>query len=356
MKVYSCIIYLYLFMNQVTEEKKESLTKTLAIVGFIAVVIFSVWLAVQIVRVVPSAFSSLASIADVVYNYNNKQELQVTTTNSVVNANESFTISWTDMRKEGTYVFSYECTDGVSVEIRLQGVIKTVACDTEIDLSDINTLEIRVASEKFRFVDMPYTIAFKEKGTEDMLLKRSTITMVNASIPTTGVAQEEAETPVVVPNTETAPSTPTPSKPTTPTYTAGKPVTTTKYVYTTPVSDPKGKVDLQVTFIAVGELNGKVFTPKTSVDTDENGALQFEVKNVGTKTAEDWEYEATLPGDISYSSPDQKALKPNERAVITLGFSGLSESGKETVGAEVTAKGDVKTSNNEFTKSVTVVD
>jgi hypothetical protein len=342
-------------MNQVTEEKKEALTKVLAIAGFIAVIIFAVWLAVQIVKVIPGAFSSLASIADVVYNYNGKEELEVSTPNSVVNAGDSFTINWTDMRKQGTYSFSYECTDGVSVEIRTNGAINSVACDTELDLGDVTSLELRVSSEKFRFVDVPYTITFTEVDSEEKIAKKSTVTLVNASIPTSGVVDttdnEEKETPVV-----TKPVVTKPVAPVKPTYTAGKPITTTKYVYVTPVSDPKGKIDLQVTFLGVGTLVGKTFVPKAVLDADENGALQFEVKNIGTKTSGEWEYEANLPSDITYASPDQKGLKPNERAVITLGFSEVSAEGSEKIGVEITTKNDSKQVNNEFTKTIKIVD
>lgn len=342
-------------MNQVTEEKKESLTKTLAIVGFVAAVVFAVWLAVQIVSILPGAFSSLASIADVVYNYDHKQELEVSVPKGVVNAGDSFTITWTDMRKDGTYSFSYECTDGVSVEIRSNGEIKTVACDTPIDLGEATSLEVRIASEKSRFVDVPYTLTFTQTGASDATVtKRSTITLVNASIPATGLASDEEKE-----ETDSTPSKPTTTQttPAKPTYTAGTPITTTKYVYTTPVSDPKGKIDLQVTFLGIGTIKGKTFVPATSIDSDdEDAALQFEVKNIGTKTASEWSYEATLPSDITYKSPDQKALKPNERAVITLGFSGVSEKGSEKVSVEVDAEDDVKTSNNEFTKTVKVTD
>jgi len=339
-------------MNQVTEEKKEALTKSLAIAGFIAVVVFIVWLAVQIVSVLPSAFSSLASIADVVYNYNNKQELEVTTPNSVINAGESFTISWTDMRKNGSYAFTYKCADGVALEIRKDGAITTAACDTSIELGDVNSLEMRITSEKARFADVSYTITFTEEGkADDAIAKDGVVTIVNASIPTTGIAEEEPKEEASAANTATSP------KPaTTPAYTAGKPVTVTKYVYVTPVSDPKGKIDLQVTFLGFGTLESGVFKAKSSIDIDDQGALQFEVKNIGTKTAEDWEYEAHLPSDITYKSPDQKALKPNERSVITLGFSGINNTGTEKVSVEVTAKNDIKNSNNEFTKSVKIVD
>lgn len=339
-------------MNQSTDEqKKESFTKVLAIAGFIAIIIFAVWLAVQIVSILPSAFSSLASLADSVYNYDKKTELEVATEKSVVNAGESFTITWTQLRGEGTYTFTYKCVDGVSIDIRDQsGAISSVACDTQVDLGNATSLEILVQSEKARFADIPYTITWSEAEGDAVVTKDASITVANASIPASGVVAEEVEpTPE-----QTTPAVTTPAK--TPTYTAGTPVTIKKFVYTIPVSDPKGNVDLQVTFLGVGTLSGKVFTPKTKLDIDDQNALQFEVKNIGTRTAEDWSYEANLPADISYDGADQKALKPNERAVITLGFDGLTKDGSEKIGVEVTAKGDTKESNNDFTKTIQFVD
>lgn len=344
-------------MNQVTEEKKESLTKILAIAGFVAIIIFAVWLAVQIVSILPSAFSSLASLADSVYNYEKDAALEVVTEKSVVNAGESFTISWTQMRKEGIYSFSYSCVDGVSLDIRDQdGAISSVACDTPIELGEATSLEVLVQSEKSRFVDIPYTVTFRETGASDdeVVSDGSTITVANASIPTGGAVAEEESEEEAPAEEPVKPAVTTPVK--TPTYTAGTPVTVQKFVYTIPVSDPKGTIDLQVTFLGVGTLLGNTFIPKATLDADDKNALQFEVKNIGTKTAQDWSYEADLPAGINYEGEDQKALKPNERAVITLGFEGLTKDGTEKVGVEVAAKNDVKRSNNEFTKTVKIVD
>ncbi len=343
-------------MNQVSEEKKTTLTKVLAILGFLAIIVLAVWLAVKIVSVIPSAFSSLASLADSVYNYDREMKLEVATENSVVNAGEAFTISWTNMRKNGTYTFSYSCIDGVSVDIRdKEGNIEALSCDTPLDLKNATSLEIRVSSEKSRFVDVPYSVTFTENGNEEAVSTgNSTVTIVNATIPTSGIVQEEDS------ETEEETAAPEPSKtvttPSTPRYTPGTPIVTKKTIYTMPVSDPNGKIDLQVTFLGVGTISGSTFIKKNSIDIDDQGALQFEVKNIGTKTAEDWDYTAKLPGDITYTSDDQKALKPNERAVITLGFEGLSDDGSEKVSVEVTAKNDVKKSNNEFTQTVKITD
>lgn len=344
-------------MNQVPEEKKEAVTKILAIAGFAAILLFSVWLAIQVVNLLPNAISSLASLADSVYNYEPNEELQVATENSVINAGESFEISWTQMRNSGSYTFEYACVDGVSVEIKNQeGAIMAVACDTEVELNTATSLQILVASEKDRFIDLPYTITFTpEKG--DSKVTNARVTIVNASIPTNGLAQsDESEEEDEEETDDQTPTVQTPSTPSTPTYVAGTPTTVTKLIYSIPTSNPKGSIDLEVKLLGVGTLSGKTFTASDSIDIDKQGAIQFEVKNIGTKTAEDWEYKAELPGDITYTSKDQKALKPNERAVITLGFEGITKDGKEKISVNVDAEDDVKKSNDSFTKTIKLVD
>ncbi len=61
-----------------------------------------------------------------------------------------------------------------------------------------------------------------------------------------------------------------------------------------------------------------IFTGK--IKTEEAGAIQFEVKNYGTKTSEKWTFDVKLPDGSTYTSKKQAPLKPNERAVLTIGF------------------------------------
>jgi hypothetical protein len=339
--------------HEVPEEKKDALTKTFAIAGFAAIIIFILWLAVQLVQFIPGAFSSLASLADSVYNYDPDQALEVTTPNSVVNAQETFVLSWTLLNGSGSYNFSYGCAEGVSLSMKnLDGEVVNLACESVLPLEKNTELEIVASSDKHRFVDVPLTVAFEKDGVETGTKRTiKTVTIVNASIPASGLPT----TPVVVPTTPVV-TTPTP---TVPKPTGTKPVTHTtvpKVEYVVPVSDPNGKIDLQVTFIGAGTINGSTFTRSKTIDADKNGAIQFEVKNIGTKTATDWEYKAILPADITYTSPDQKALKPQERAIITLGFDGLTQDGDEKVSITVTAKDDVNQKNNKVTATVEIVD
>lgn len=344
-----------LMNEQITDEQKSSLTKALAIVGFIALIIFTVWLAVQIVRVLPNAFSSLASLADSVYNYEESDDFLTAPQKSVVNAGESFTITWSEVRNDGTYTFTYACADGVAVDMRTSGNdIVSIACDTPTPLDTATQLELVISSEKARFVDVKYTITFTPTS-GDPIETASTVTIVNATIPTSGIVPEDEISEEDDEETPTSPEVSTP-RPSTPTYTPGTPTTIRKVIYGIPTSDPNGKIDLAVTFLGVGTLNGKVFTPKSKIDIDDMGAVQFEVKNIGTKTAEDWEYEVELPFGMSHVSGDQKALKPNERAVITLGFEGLTQTGTERIEAQIDAKGDIRKNNDSFVWSVTFTD
>lgn len=354
-------------MNNVTHDEKDSLTKTFAIVGFIVLVIFAVWLAVKIVTFIPSAFSSLASLADSVYNYDKTETITVNNENNVYNAAEAFTLSWGAMRRPGTYTFSYACTDGVSVDTKdAEGKIVALTCGEALALGESTSLEVLVSSEKNRFTDVPYTITYTKNGaSETSSMITRDLTLVNVAIPATGAlvtnttkpapteteSGEKGET-MVKPTVASKPVAKPTVKPTT--YVAPKPVTTTKTVYTIPVSNPNGTIDLVVTYLGSGTISGSTFVKLPSIDTDKNGAIQFEVKNVGTKTADSWSYEANLPADIDYTSGAQKALKPNERAIITLGFEGLTQDGTEKVGVTVAAKGDAKTTNNKVSGSVTI--
>ncbi len=346
-------------MNQVTPEQKDSVTKTFAIVGFVAVILFAVWLAVQIVSIIPSAFNSLASIADGVYNYNEDQSLLIATKNSVVNTGEAFTISWTKMNRPGTYSFSYQCTDGTSASVRdAQGGIVDLNCDTVLNLGEKTNLDIFIESEKQRFVDVTYTIVYTPDNNDiESIASDSKITVVNATIPTQGAnqdANEEKESTEngTDENTETSVSLPhTPN-----TITPGTPTTVEEVIYAIPVSDPNGTVDLKITYLGVGTLTGTTFTRAANINRDEQGAFQFAVENIGTKTSEKWSFNADLPSGITYTSKQQVELKPAEKAIITIGFDGLTQLGTEKFGVTLDVPNDVNTKNNQFVWSVEVVE
>jgi hypothetical protein len=362
-------------MNNINEQKdQDRVLKILAIAGFVGLLIIIAWLGIQLVRVLPNAFTSLASLADSVYNYE-PVDLIVVSNKSTVNPDENFTLSWSIPKQKGSFAFSYACADGLAVDMRdLGNSIKNLACDTNYNIGSVGTLELIAQSERERFVDIAYTVDFiPTDATEPTGTQAGVVTVINPAISdnndvavvpdeetteevaTTEETEEPAVTTPTSSSTPTTPTTPapTPTKPVTP---APKPTYTQQYVYSIPTSDPKGFTDLNARHLGSGILDANNrFIATTIIDNDNRGAIQFEVKNVGTKTSNKWTYTAKLPNGTTYTSGSQTELKPNERAVITLGFT-IETTGTKTNTVSVAVSSDNKLANNSFSTNIVVTE
>jgi len=352
-----------------TETKVNRPVRTvLIIITFVFAVAAVAWLSVKIVNNVPGSFASLASIAESVKQFeadnasdsNTENEtrdmLIVTSDTNVVVAGEQVRLAWTEATTPGSYVFSYGCTDGVAIDLKDANGERSISCDTNYNLGDVNTVALSIDSEKERYVDIPYKLAFlATNDTEPRASDDAILTVVNNRIQAGSTGEETGATPpettpatdVPVPSVPFA--TPTPTTPVVPT-TPGTPTYTQEFTYEIPVSNPNGRTDLAVKYLNVGRIINNRFVVQT-VDNDASGAIQFEVKNFGTKTSEKWEYTVTLPSGDIYESPMQNALKPNERAVITIGF-GESDETSYTFKVAIKVTSDSNRSNNEFSQTV----
>lgn len=328
-----------------------------------ALVIILTWLGIQLVGVLPKAITSLASIADTVYNYE-EVHIDVTSSKAVANTGESFGLSWQVPKTPGDFTFTYTCTDGVAVDVRTIGsAIKPVTCGEAFNLGSVSGVDVMVQTEKNRFTNIPYTIAFVPTGADTAIASAdSTMSVVNASIPPT-VAVATTTPEVVVPTTPVTsvePTVPTPTKPAvTPT---AKPVVTPKptyvqhYTYAIPVSNPNGFADLAVKLVRVGTISGGAFTTNSVVDNDTSSGLLFEIKNIGTKTSTAFTYTVALPNGTTYTSPVQDALKPNERATIAIGFEVANLTGVKSFSVQVANAGETITANNGMSGLVSITD
>jgi len=338
-------------MENVTEnQKKDRVLKSLAVGGFIGLIILIAWISIQIVSYLPTALSSLASLADSVYNYK-PVELVVVSNKTIVNTEEALTISWNIPKQDGAFTFSYTCTDGVAIDMRTaEGGIQNLTCDTNYNLGSVGSTDVIIYSEKNRFTDIQYVVGFiPDTADAPTATKPNSVTVVNPSISPIVIVDNELEIPAepevvleeVVPEPEVV-----------------KPITTTyeqHYVYEIPVSNPNGFTDLGAKLLATGSINSaNVFVNTGSIDYNTRGAIQFEVKNFGTKTSNPWTFTTKLPNDTTYTSGTQTALKPNERAVITLGFAMPNDTGVKQFNVSVTVNGDSKVSNNTFTAVVLI--
>lgn len=347
--------------NNVSPEKKDSILKSLAIAGFIAVLLIVAWLSIQLVQSFPAALNSLASLAEGVKGYQETvldtdpelTPLTVTANTSLLNTNDTITINWSDVRAQGTYIFTYECVDGVAVTHNSEIGDRVIECDKNYNIGDVNTISLVMESEKNRYADVKYTISFLRTSEDTPRAQgKNVVTLVNTDINSQYTQESEDSNEIEGElTTEFEPTTPTtPTSPSAPTE-EPEPTYTQEYVYAIPVSDPNGHIDLSTTFIDMGEIIENKFVVGP-VSVKNAGAIQFSVRNIGTKTSNDWTYSVKLPNGETYVSEDQKALKPNERALITIGFPAGAKT-PHTFVVEVDTTADKKNSNNEFSKRVT---
>lgn len=338
-----------------TYQQQSTLHKILAIVGLVALVVLVAWLAISLVRVMPGAFASLASLADSVYHPERQapttQPLQLSTPSSIVNIDESFVITWNTLTMPGTYAFSYTCNeDGVALNIgNADGTFSNLNCNEPHYLGDDSSVVITAESSKKRFVDITYQLTFTPDDTnQEVVTTSKRLTVVNPNISTSVTVDSTDDEPEVAVEPEVG----TPATATSP---SGQTTTESEIIYRLPESNPNGVVDLQIRHVGVGELQGNTFIPRGQIDTDMQGAFQFAVKNIGTKTASTWSYEATLPNGSTYDSGAQVALRPNEEAVITLGFTIFGDTGIKTIGAKVKATEDTRSNNDKYSWVMTIV-
>jgi len=338
-----------------TNPPKKPLPKLMVLIGLLSVVIILSWLGVKLVAVFPTAVNSLANLAESVYNYRTP-ELAISTNRTNANNGETIELSWTIPKQRGTFGISYECAEGVSVDITRKQTTEGLICNEITPLGSVSGVTVQIFSERVRHADVPFTIHFFRADSEVAIASNSKKIMVtNTSIENDFVVTLPPVTdfPDEITPPETAPPTPpattTPPLPTT----SPAPRVVQQYVYGIPVSDPNGYTDLTASFITSGHAIGTTFFPQSYlVKGSSQSAIQFEIKNIGTKTSGTWTYLLQLPNGTIYSSPVQEPLKPNERAVITRGFSTPAVGNYTVVGSVIID--DTNLINNSFSANVAV--
>ena len=343
--------------NTETFSSKTKRAKAFIVIAFFAIVALIAWLSVQIVAYTPNAFSSLASLAQGISQYKeamlDNESLSITSGLSSIESGKSSTISWKKDDRPGTYTFSYSCNQDVSVEIVSPEGMRAVSCDMRYSLGDTDSVTLVVNSKNTASVNLSYAISFmRENDIGPIRIGEQTL----AITPATQVAMEDKKDGEVLGENDkkedefvkdeiVTPETPKPTKPTPAVVTRPEP----EIVYEIPVSNPNGYTDLSTRFIGSGSIVGNKFVAG-SIERSDDGAIQFEVKNIGTKTSSSWSYTVTLPDGDTYTSPSQVALKPNERATITIGF---ATPDKASHTFSVVVKIDDKNSGNDsFKKTI----
>lgn len=298
-------------------------TKVLAIIGFIATAAAILSLVVKGIERAPGAFASLAAVVERVNTYRPLHELTVATEKTVVNSGESFQISWTNVRQNGEYHFSYACDSGVSLEVRGEGGTIPMKCTDILTLPETaHGLFLAVHSDNLRFADTYLTVTFKKKRADEELKNTIKVTVVNAMVP----VHTEDENENTVPTGERTDA----AKPT--------------------------YADLQIVMLGGGVIRDEVFSFSPTFDTDYQNAVRFDVKNVGTNISDVWNFTAILPNGERYTSPMQVALRPGDHIEFTLGFFLGDERSPVSLSVTTHSKSDVNSTNNTTVLSTPVKD
>lgn len=338
------------------------MTKGLAVIGFIGLLLALAWLIFFGVGYLPTLINNMASVIQTETNY----ELSTYPLEDSVSHNSTVGIEWSSVDAAGEFEFSYACTEGVSVEIRTpeQG-IQSLACDTPYTAGDVTGVDVTLRSVADRFADVPYTVTFlPNNNPEGSVSTTNRIAVFNPNVSILGTDEEDespatSTPPVTEEETDVADSDEeeTVTEQPNPTPTTPAPVTPPTYVtqYEIPVSDPNGTTNLRVSYLGVGELDSNhKFTPRASLDNHTTGAIRFAVTNTGTRTSDTWTYEATLPNGQEYTSSRERGLKPNETATLTLGFRTGGTDGNYPFNIEIETTRDTNHNDNDLFWSVEI--
>lgn len=341
-------------MNDVNQPRPRAILKILAIIGFFGILTVTAWTAILAVQYAPTAFTSLASLANRMQAGTVSQTLITTASEQTIPTSGSTKISWDSASVPGSYVFRYQCVDGVAVSVVSTEGTRGIACDSEYNLGDTQEITVQVESEKNPYQDIAYTIGFmRQNSTSIIATANGTVLVVNETL----LAQNEPEeTEPNEPEIESpeVPSEVTPdteivvAPPTTNTVT---PTPTPEFIYAIPTSNPNGTIDLTVRFLNVGTITGNRFVVAPLV-RNQTGALQFEVRNLGTKTSNAWTYTITGP-NLTYTSPTQVALKPNEQAIISVSIP-VTQERNHAFTVKINTNVDRNSNNNSFTQPITI--
>ena len=340
---------------EVQATKKRTVFNILALIGFLATVVFLAWISIQVVKILPGAFRSLANLAETLSG-NSTRSITIMGPEGEVAAGSEITISWKAAPVPGSYTFSYDCVDGVLIEIRMDDTAREVRCETTYSLGEATSVRLFVTSNELESASVPYAVTFlRTNDTTARLTGEGQFTVRRDGAVATPAPEASTETtPREVVMSPTPTGVPTPTAPTAPPTTAPAIGNTYTYRYL-PESNPNGTIDLAVRMIAVGTIRGTNFTEHTTLHSGLENALRFEVKNHGTKTSDTWSYRVSLPDGSTYVADDQKPLLPNERATITITFnSPYDVSGLVRLSVAVAAPSDRTSINDRFVETIRV--
>ncbi len=307
-------------MNEQESPFRDIVTKTLAIIGVVAVLLIGMWLAVSTVKMAPRLASSLAAaMVSMTSLFVPGERIEVIAPDTV-ESGVAFDVTWDHINKakRGAYAFAFTCSGDLYFTSTLSEGGEIITCNTPFTSRDLTgKITLTAHSKAAGPVDTDLIIAFTEEGATTVKAETRIATTVNPK-------QVAEVTPTTPTNTGT-----TPTKPKTPGSTSSQTYTFTGN--TTP-SNPNGTVDLRVKILEVGVVDKVTgdFTASSSININARVAVRFAIENIGTKTSGPWAFIAQLPTIPfhSFESAEQIPLAPGDRIEYTIGFDSMEQQRK----------------------------
>ena len=328
--------------EQVENQKKPSKgLKITVLVVLIALLAVGILLPIKLV---PNAFSSIASSISSLFVANKNVTISSNKTN--VNSGDDITLSWNgDHKTNGTYSLSYDCSTGLRLQTSTNQPHEIIPCGTTYYFSpNQNSIDVTAISESVRYADAKITLGFLENGASTLdTLAHTIVTVTNSTISDNLAATNNSTTTTSNPTTP-APSTTVSVTPTTST------VMTTESHKNHPVSNPHGLADLEVRPTATGYItNNGVFIPSNSVTSSQQAAVKFSIVNVGDRNSGTWTFAMDIPSqtDPRFVSATQQNLGPGDRIEYVLGFKNINNTQQNTI----TITADPSNFLSEFSKA-----
>ena len=329
---------------------KDVAIKSLALVGLIALLAIGTWGTVQILRNSNGIFSNLgAAVTDFTSRFFSGEEerdaeLRLTLETQTVKNDEAFDLTWETRNDVGRAVYSlvYECANGLTFATEaVTGGTTRIPCGEPYQFSsDEKRLSLTPHSPTERFVEASLKLS---------LLDGESV-RAEDSVLLTVAGDNLTAAPTTTPPAATPAARPTPSAPVPPSISYYP-------IYTTgpAASDPNGFVDLEVEILDIGTIDRdgdfRRIDDNDELDRDEKAGVRFVVRNIGTKTSDEWSFTAELPTSPrhTFRSRDQQELTPGSRMEFTLGFNRLSSSRDGEIVVEIDDRddgGDTNERNN----------
>lgn len=261
-------------------------------------------LAFALIRFLPMAFSSFASVGKVITSPFSGNDIDVSVNDSNINNGENFIVYW-DYKptRDGKYTVSFKCLDNLKLSIIADDSAKNFLCNTNYSIADEsdNSIELKaIFTKNNSFVDLPILVSYVSDDNNIEAKGEVVVTVKNTSSP---VGTNSGEATII-------------SEP----VDGGSDDVSDSGSSTSGNSSDTGSTGRGNIFLPRPVYSGNADLAITNVYAINNLAVRFDVSNIGGRSTGNWNFSYTPPHEDTELSPLQVSLAPGQTLRFTLTF------------------------------------